>query len=294
MSYPTTGPVTLEVNLADYAVTRAFKIVLQSDLVSFDFTGPKTANEGFKPMVRDGEFDAGELAIGTYLQAKLYGKSLVLLPAVVMGRFQHHTIVANTERGIRSPKDLEGRRVGIRVYSQTTGIWVRGILQHEYGVDLSRITWVCPDECHLAEYRDPPNVVREPGKKVEQMLHDGDVDAAIVSQAVTDPRIRPLIADPQAAAEAWSRKYGAVPVNHLFVVRQALSETRPDVVREIYRLLAASKASASSSGIDFHPFGVETNRKALELMIQYSVEQQIIPKPYTVDELFDNTTRTLG
>jgi 4,5-dihydroxyphthalate decarboxylase len=244
-------------------------------------------------MVRDGEYDAGELAIGTYLQAKHYGKPLVLLPAVVMGRFQHHTIVVNTERSIREPKDLEGRRVGIRTYSQTTGIWVRGILQHEYGVDLARITWVCPDDSHLAEYRDPPNVVRQPGKKVEQMLLDGDIDAAI-GAAVTDPRIRPLIAEPQAAAEAWSRKHGAVPINHLFVVRRALSEARPDVVREIYRLLAESKASASSSGIDFHPFGVETNRKALELMIQYSVEQQIIPKPCTVDDLFDDTTRTLG
>jgi 4,5-dihydroxyphthalate decarboxylase len=293
MSYPKTGPVTLEVNLAHYAVTRSLLTRnVTSDIVNFDFTGPKTANEGFKPMVRDGKFDAGELAIGTYLQAKQYGKPLVLLPAVVMGRFQHQTLLANTERGLRTPKDLEGRRVAIRAYAQTTGIWVRGILQHQFGVDLSRLTWVCPDDGHLAEYRDPPNVERVTGKKAEQLLLDGDVDAAVVG-ALSDPRMRPLIENPIGAAEEWCRAQGAVPVNHFFVVRKELSETRPDVVREIYRMLAESKKEASSSGIDFHPLGIEANRKALELMIQYAVEQQIIPKPFTVDDLFDDTTRAL-
>ena len=120
-------------------MTRALKAArVTSDLVTFDFCGPKVANQGFKPMVREGTFDAGELAIGTFLQAKVYGKPLVLLPAVVMGRSQHHTIVYNHAKGELGPKDLEGRRVGVRSYTQTTGIWVRGILQHEYGVDLEQ------------------------------------------------------------------------------------------------------------------------------------------------------------
>ncbi|PWB65566.1 MAG: phosphate ABC transporter substrate-binding protein [Bradyrhizobiaceae bacterium] len=294
MAYPATGPVRLEVNLADYPVTRALKAgAVRSDLVDLAFTGPKTANEGFKPMLREGRFDAGELAIGTYLQARIYDKPLVLLPAVVMGRHQHQTILARADRGVAQPKDLEGRRVGIRTYSQTTGIWVRGILQHRFGVDLSRITWVCPDESHLAEYRDPPNVERASGRKVDQMLRDGDVDAAI-GAAVSDPRVRPLIEDPQAAAEAWCRENQAVPINHLFVVRSELSATRPDAVREIHRMLAESKAAAGPAGaIDFHPFGLDANRRALELMIRYSVEQQIIPRPLAVDELFDATTHAL-
>src|SRR5688572_13129787 len=141
-AYPKTGPVTLSTNLADYPVTRALKAgAVKSDLVTFDFCGPKVANEGFKPMVREGKFDAGELAIVTFLQAKVYGKPLVLLPAVVMGRGQHHTIHYNVARGPLSPKDIEGKRFGTRSYSVTTGVWVRGILHDEYGVDPNRVTW---------------------------------------------------------------------------------------------------------------------------------------------------------
>ena len=139
MSYPKSGPVTLRTNLADYAMTKALKSgAVTSDIVRFDFCGPKVANQGFKPMVRERAFDAGELAIGTFLQAKVYGKPVTLLPAVVMGRFQHQTALRSTQRAAIGPGDVQGKRVGIRSYTQTTGIWVRGILQHEYGVDLTR------------------------------------------------------------------------------------------------------------------------------------------------------------
>ena len=101
--YPTSGPVTLKTNLADYAMTKALKEgAVTSDLVKFDFCGPKVANQGFKPMVRERAFDAGELAIGTFLQAKAYGKPVTLLPAVVMGRFQHQTALRSTQRAARS------------------------------------------------------------------------------------------------------------------------------------------------------------------------------------------------
>ncbi len=159
--FPDSGPVTLVTNLQDYPNTRALKSgALTSDVVSFEFAGPKAAFEGFKPMVREGRFDAGELAIITFLQAKAYGKPLVLLPAVVMGRFQHQCAMVNAKLGALHPKDIEGRRIGIRSYTQTTGAWVRGILQHEYGVDLSRVTWVCQESAHLAEFADPPGVER--------------------------------------------------------------------------------------------------------------------------------------
>lgn len=291
-SFPASGPVRLRTNLADYPVTRALKSgEVHSDLVEFDFCGPKTANQGFKPMVREGAYDAGELAIGTFLQAKVYGKPLTMLPAVVMARHQHHTIVYNASRGELAPKDLEGRRIAVRAYSQTTGIWVRGILKHEYGVDLSRLRWVCPDDAHLAEYLDPPIVERPaPGAKLEEMLLNGEVDAAILPSDLTKEHahIRYLFTDPVKQAEAWVKKYGTVPVNHYFVVAKALADTRPDVVREIYRLLAESKAKAppSPDGIDFHPFGIEQNRKALELVTLYSVEQLLIPHAFTVEELF--------
>jgi 4,5-dihydroxyphthalate decarboxylase len=299
-AYPASGPVKLRTNLADSALSRALKSgELSSPKVSFDFAGPKVAHDGFKPMVREGQFDAGELAIVTYLQARDFGKPLVLLPAAVVGRFQHHCIGYNAEKRQLSPKDIEGRRVAIRSYTQTTGVWVRGILQSEYGVDLDRVTWVCADDAHLAEYGDPPNVERLPAghKKIAQMLLDGDVDAAILGNDMpNDPRIRPLIPNPHEAARQWYAKYGIVPINHMFVVNAELSRTRPDVVREAYRLLLESKkrGQVAKEGPDLLPFGFEANRKAIELAVAYALKQKIISRSFTVDELFDETTSRLG
>ena len=178
-------------------MTKALKSgAIKSDLVTFDFCGPKVANQGFKQMVRERAFDAGELAIGTFLEARTYGKPVTLLPAVVMGRFQHGHTLRSTAKPPFGPADIEGKRIGIRSYTQTTGIWVRGIFKHEYGVDLNKVTWVCNDDGHLAEFKDPPNVERTPpgAKKVDQMLLDGEVDGAILGvENVDDPRVAPLI-----------------------------------------------------------------------------------------------------
>jgi 4,5-dihydroxyphthalate decarboxylase len=300
MEYPKSGPITLRTNLADYAMTKALKSgAVKSDLVTLDFCGPKVANQGFKAMVRERRYDAGELAIGTFLEARTYGKPVTLLPAVVMGRFQHSHALRATARGTFGPADIEGKRIGIRSYTQTTGIWVRGIFKHEYGVDLNKVTWVCNDDGHLAEFKDPPNVERTPAdaKKVDQMLLDAEIDGAILgSDIVDDPRVAHLIPNPKDAALAWHKKYNTIPVNHLFCVDKALADTRPDAVAEIFRMLKETKAAMAPSpdGIDFHPFGIEALRKPLEMMIQYSVEQKIIPRPFTVEELFDDSARGLS
>jgi 4,5-dihydroxyphthalate decarboxylase len=224
---------------------------------------------------------------------------VTLLPAVVMGRFQHNHALRCVARGPLAPADIAGRRIGIRSYTQTTGIWVRGIFKHEYGVDLNKVTWVCNDDGHLAEFKDPPNVERTPadGKKVDQMLLDAEIDGAILgSDVVDDPRVAHLIANPKDAALAWHEKYNTIPVNHLFCVDKALADTRPDVIAEIFRMLKETKAAMAPSpdGIDFHPFGLAALRKPLEMMIQYAVEQKIIPRAFTVDELFDDSTRRLS
>jgi 4,5-dihydroxyphthalate decarboxylase len=300
MEYPKSGPVTLRTNLADYAMTKALKSgAVKSDLITFDFCGPKVANQGFKAMVRERKYDAGELAIGTFLEARTYGKPVTLLPAVVMGRFQHGHALRATARGTFGPGDIEGRRIGIRSYTQTTGIWVRGIFKHEYGVDLNKVTWVCNDDGHLAEFKDPANVERTPpdGKKVDQMLLDAEIDGAILgSDIVDDPRVAHLIPNPKDAALAWHKKYNTIPVNHLFCVDKALADARPDVVAEIFRMLKETKAAMAPSpdGIDFHPFGLEALRKPLDMMIQYSVEQKIIPRSFSVEQLFDDSTRGLN
>ncbi len=285
--------------LGDYPLTQTLKKgELKSSAVNLEFADVKTVSTAFKRVVRNLEFDCSELAIVTFLMAKAFGKPLVLLPAVVMARFQHPHIVYNMERGPLSPADLAGRRVGTRSYTVTTSTWLRGILADDYGVDLSRVKWVTFEEPHVAEFRDPPSVERAPeGKELTAMLIAGEVDAAILPAVPTDPRLKSLIPDPAAAAEAWRKKYNAIQINHMVVVKESLSKTDPGAVREIYRLLGESKKAAKlpqPGEVDVHPFGVEANRRNLEVVIDTVYRQGMIPRKFTVDELFDGVTRALG
>jgi 4,5-dihydroxyphthalate decarboxylase len=250
-------------------------------------------------VVREAKFDISELAIGTFLQAKAYNKPYVLLPICVMGRGQHHTIAYNPARGELRPSDLSGRRVGVRSYTQTTGAWLRGILADDYGVDVNSIRYITFEEPHVAEYRDPPFVERAPeGKELVQMLLDGEVDAAIVGDAVPGPRLKYLIPNPEEAARKWAMSHGGVPINHMVVVRDRIAKARPDVVRDVFRMLAESKAAANlpqtGTPLDALRLGVEANRRSLEIIIDYCQRQQLIPRKFSVDELFDETTRALG
>lgn len=289
--------ITLRTNLADAPVTMAMKDGrVKSDIVELNFCGPKTAHDGFKAMIREHQFDAGELAIVTYLQAKSFDKPWVMLPAPMSGRFQHHCIGFNKELGHLSPKDIEGRKVGVRTYAQTTGLWVRGILQHEYGVDLDKVNWLTIDESHLAEYKDPPNCGRLPaGSKLGQMMLDGELAAAILGNDMPkDPRVQTLVPDPAAAAQQWYEREHLIPINHMFVVRKELSKERPDVVKEIFRMIVESRGYAPESATSaLPPIGLEANRKGLEMAIEWSYEQKIIPRRFSVDELFDDTTASL-
>lgn len=290
--------VTLRTNLADYPVTKAIRDGrVTSDIVTLDCCGPDPAQNGFKDMVRRNMYDAGELAIVTYLQAKCYGKPYVLLPAPVSGRFQHHCAGFNRELGHLEPKDIEGKQVGVRTYAQTTGLWIRGILQHEYGVDLNKVTWMTVGEGHLEEYTDPDNCVRLPkGSDIGQMMLDGELAATLQGVDLPkDPRVERLVPDPFNAAKLWFEREGVVPINHIFVVHQDISKNRPDVVREIYRMIGDSRALTEGGVPDpFPPMGVEANRKGLELAIQWAFEQKIIPRKLSVDELFDDVTGALG
>jgi 4,5-dihydroxyphthalate decarboxylase len=285
--------------LGDYPLTQALKKgEVKSSTVNLEFADVKTVSTAFKRVVRNLEFDCSELAIVTFLMAKASGKPLSLLPAVVMARFQHPHIVYNMERGPLSPADLAGRRVGTRSYTVTTSTWLRGILADDYGVDLSGVKWVTFEEPHVAEFRDPSSVERAPeGKELTAMLLAGEVDAAIRPAVPTDPRLKPLIPDPPAAAQAWRKKYNAIQINHMVVVKESLSKSDPGAVREIYRLLGESKKAAKlpkPGEVDVHPFGVETNRRNLEVVIDTVYRQGMIPRRFSVDELFDGVTRALG
>jgi 4,5-dihydroxyphthalate decarboxylase len=285
--------------LGDYPNTISLKIgEVTSGLVDFDFADVKVSNTAFKPLVREAKFDAGELAIVTFLQAKAYGKPYVLIPATVLGRGQHHTIAYNPQRGPLNASELTGKRVGVRAYTQTTGAWVRGFLADDYGVDPAKIRWVTFEDPHLAEYKDPEFVSRGPeAKALTQMLLDGELDAAIVGDKLPDQRLAPLIPDAEAAARKWAQTHGGVPINHMMVVRKTISESRPDVVQEIYRMLRESRRAAppppDNSVLDPWRFGVEANRRSLEIIIDYSFRQRLIPQKFSVDELFDDCTRAL-
>src|SRR4029077_15738333 len=251
--------------------------------------------KAFKALVREQKFDLGELAIVTFLQAKVYGKPYVLMPAVVVARGQHHTILYNPERGHLNPGDLNGRRVGVRAYTQTTGAWVRGFLQEDYGVDLQSIRWITFEDPHVADYTDPPWVERAPeGRQLLQMALDGDIDAAIFgSENSEGTLLQPLIPDAAEAAARWAEKHGGVPINHKMALKESITQARPDVVREVYRMLKESAASGPSKGTGTLRFGVEAVRQSLETIIQYSERQGLMPRRFSVDELFNDVARAL-
>jgi len=287
----------ISILLAEYGVTRALKNgEVASPLLRLDYADYEPSNRGFKTFVRDAAFDAGELAIVTFLMAKARGAPLVLVPAPISGRFQHHCIAYNAENRTLAPKDLEGKRVGVRAYTQTTGVWVRGILQNEYGVNLDKIEWVCFEDAHVEGYAEPKNVTRgEKGQKLVDMLLDGSLDAAMLgSNMPDDPRLKTVIRDPQADAAAWFERTGVIPLNHVFVVREDFSRDRPDLVRELYRMLKESKMQAGLKGLDTRPYGVEANRKTLETIIHYAWQQGLIERQLEVDQLFDDVTRSLA
>ncbi len=289
--------VTLETLLGMRANTAGMRSgELRSPLVNFEFADAKTVHKEFKAVVREEKFDLAELAIATFLQAKAYGKPYVLMPAVVLARGQHHTIFYNPSRGHLHPGDLNGKRVGVRAYTQTTGVWVRGFLEEEYGIDLQRVQWITFEEPHVAEYTDPPWVRRAPeGKEMLPMLLEGEIDAAIFgSQNPENTPSRPLIPNATEAEERWAQKHGGFPINHMMVIKTAISRTRPDVVREVYRLLKQSAAADTSTK---QPgalrFGLAAVRQSLETMIEYSERQGLLPRHLTVEELFDDVTRGL-
>ncbi|MBV9440081.1 MAG: ABC transporter substrate-binding protein, partial [Candidatus Eremiobacteraeota bacterium] len=197
---------------------------------TFDFIEVPVLIDAFRRMVRGLEFDICEMAITTYITAKSFGKRFTALPIFLVRQFHHGATLVNTKAGIRTPRDLEGKRVGVnRGYTVTTGVWARGILQTEYGVDLDRITWVLSGDEHVAEYRPPSNVVPvEPGQTLKELLISGEI-AAVIGVDVEHPDVRPLIPDALDAGLRALRERGEYPINHLIVVKDRLLGAHPEL-----------------------------------------------------------------
>ena len=271
----------LKTLMGNHPITKQF--LTRTD--KFDFAEVKgSAASQFKRVVRNHEFDVAEMAIMTYIIGKAHGVPYRLLPFVVMARFQHPYLVYNSERGDLKPEDLHGRRIGVRSYSVTTGAWIRGILMEDHGIDISKVKWVTFEEAHGAQFEDPPNVERAPaGKDLNGMLLAGEIDATIVAAVPpADPRLKTVIRDPEAAARRWAEKHQAVQLNHLVVVRSAMPKTQSD---EVYRLLVESKKAAGDPPM--LPHGVEANRTNFEVAIDCAYKQRLVPRRFSVEELFE-------
>jgi 4,5-dihydroxyphthalate decarboxylase len=303
----TTSPLTLKTAL----VTRGHTQVLKDGTVTprgfaLEFEEVPQIIQAFRRMVRGLEFDVSEMAITTYLCARAHGKRFTALPVFPMRAFHHGAVVVHKQNDIRSPKDLEGRKVGVnRGYTVTTGLWARSILQHEHGVDLDRVTWVLSGDEHVAEYVPPPNVVPiEKGKTLEGMLASGEIAAAINIQ-VDSPDVVSLIPHPEDAGLAALRDRGLYPINHTVVVRDELLAAHAELGPAIFEAFAEAKRRYDPSRYepvhrkvaavigDPLPYGIDPNRGVLEAVIQHSVEQGILRRPFTVEELFPENTHAL-
>lgn len=269
----------------------------------------------FRRMVRGLEFDVAEMALSTYLCARAHGKAFTGVPIFLTRAFYHGGLVVNRRSGIETPRDLEGKRVGVRSYTLTPGVWTRGLLQTEYGVDLDAVTWVLSGDEHVAEYVAPANVVSSPNNDLGEMLRSGEIDAAIGVGAVDSPDVQPLFDEPEQRDAAWHRKTGVYPISHMVVVKDAALESSPDLAEELCRVFEAAKRfymgrlrsgdeagpadrallkMAEVVGDDPIPYGLESSRKTLETFVRFNVEQKVIPESVDVEELFPEATLALA
>ncbi len=301
--------------------TQGNNAALKSGLVTADgfelqFEEVPVLVQAFRRMVRGLEFDVCEMALTTYLCAREHGVQFTALPIFLVRAFHHGAILHNIKSEIRNPASLQGKRVGVnRGYTVTTGVWARSILQEEYGVDLSKITWVLSGDEHVEAYVPPPNVESVPADKLmEELLVEGDLAAAIGLRS-DNPDIQPLIANPLDAGFEAFKNRGHYPINHLIVVRNEVLDEHPGIAVAVFDAFTESKnryleqlqngeisnpdsmdklyTRMLESGADPLPYGIAPNRNVLEDLIAHATTQKIISQPIDVESVFAPATRQL-
>ncbi|HXP77507.1 MAG TPA: hypothetical protein VN823_25455 [Stellaceae bacterium] len=305
-----TTPVTLRTAIGPYDHVRALKDgSVRSERVRFDFVEIEPITRAFRRMARNLEFDMSEMAITTHALAHAFQKPITALPIVLSRGFHHRAIVCTHASTIRGPADLVGRKVGVRAWSQTTGVWIRGILKADYGIDPGSMTTVTEEDAHVAEYQDPPQVVRAAaGKTLRGMLLAGEIDAAIALRPAADPKeVRTVIPDAETAEAAWYRKTGVYPVNHVVSVKTSLLREHPWLGAELLSLFTAAKERARAQapapaagsaqarlralvGDDTLPYGMARNRAGIDMLLRFAAEQKLTPRIYRAEEIFDPGT----
>lgn len=270
----------------------------------------------FRMMVEDRAFHVAEMPLTTLAMAIEHGKPLIGLPVILNRDFHYRSIVVGAHSDVREPRDLVGRKVGVRAYSQTTGVWARGLLRDEFGVEHSDVRWVTTEGAHVARYVDPEFVERAPeGKTLASLLESGDIDAAVIMDPKLGPDIaRPMFPDAIDRARSAYDESGIYPVNHVMAIDTDVLDAIPEVASAIYSLFVDSKNAyrdrLRGSGPtdardrytlelqeqvlrgDFNPYGLEDNRASCEKLIDYALHQGLLSKPVSADKLFVGTDTT--
>lgn len=292
-------PVHLKSVLGTYPHTAALKSgALRSDEVALDFVEVEPVHKAFAPMVRRAEYELSELAIATALQAKAYGRPVVVLPAVVASRLQRGCLIYHRGHGPVAPRDLVGARVGVRAYTQTTGLWLRAHLAEDYGLAAEDIGWVTSDPAHVEEYADPAFVEHFQGDaSLPDRLRSGEIRAAILGNDLPEgDEFAPVIADHAAVDRAWYARHGFMPINHMVVVSAEAARQKPQAIRAAYALLkqAAAAAPAPADGMSRAAFGCNRLWDAVELTLATCADQKLLPRRLSVDEVFAGSEEILG
>ena len=308
--------LVLKTAIANYGHTTPLKDgTVTSDMFSMEHIEISPVPMIFRRMVRSLEFDVAEMALATYLCSRAHGKRFTGLPIFLTHDFYHGGIMVSKSSGISAPKDLEGRKVGVRSYTLTPGVWTRALLQTEYDVDLDAVTWVLSGDEHVAEFVEPSNVVSSPNNDLGDMLLSGEIDATIGAGPIDSPDVRPLFPNAHDADRAWHEKTGLYPISHMLVVKDDLLESQPGIAEELWDLFSRARAPyverlrsgeatdagdesflkrAAIVGDDPIPFGFDSALATLEAFIGFNVEQGVIPEAVDPATLFPSNTLTFA
>lgn len=305
----------------DYEIIRALKEgTVKPDGIELTVLTDMTSDIRHWRMIRNREFDVAELSMSNYLMAKYTDMPFVAIPVFLHRRFRHGFVFLNAGKGIRKPQDLIGKKVGLRNFQATANLWIRGILEHEHGTPHRQIHWFKQDEEEV-DWTPPADLdIRriESGKSVENMLIAGELDALIHPELIQpildkDARVTRLFPNYRELEFDYFKRTRIFPIMHTTAIKQEIVEKYPWVPINLMQAFEESKKAAYKRmenprivplawfrhfleeqeellGADPWVYGLgETNRVALETLMQYSQEQGLIGRKLSLEELFINT-----